>query len=245
MPLRNTQGGRPAPSDVARASAPAVPAAAFAPGVPPASGTRRVGDEAILDAARHLVLTQGMARTTLTDVAREAGLSRMTVYRRWEGLSQVLGAMMQREWDRVLNVDPSALGDRLQAASHAREFIVDEVVAAAGVLRGSELLQRLIQVEPELLLPYLVRRSGSIHRYARQMIGTGVGLGQQDGSVRAGDPELLAASVVLAVQSWVVSLDAAGAGQDPSALDAELGRLLHGYLAPDASTAAASAGDHG
>jgi AcrR family transcriptional regulator len=231
VPLRNTQVGRPAASDPVH-TADAVDVDAAASGAPRAPGPRRVGDEAILDAARHLVLTHGMARTTLTDVAREAGLSRMTVYRRWEGLPQVLGAMMQREWDRVLDLDPATLRVRLDAAPDARRFLVDEVVAAARVLRDSELLQRLIAFEPELLLPYLVRRSGSMHRVARSTIAAGIALGQEDGSVRAGDPELLATGVVLAVQSWVVSLDAAGAGQAPDALDVELRRMLHGYLTP-------------
>jgi AcrR family transcriptional regulator len=38
--------------------------------------------EAILDATRASVLDFGIRRTTLTDVARRAGVSRMTVYRR-------------------------------------------------------------------------------------------------------------------------------------------------------------------
>ena len=40
-------------------------------------------DVAILDATRACVVDFGVRRTTLTEVARRAGVSRPTVYRRW------------------------------------------------------------------------------------------------------------------------------------------------------------------
>ncbi|MCP2262032.1 transcriptional regulator, TetR family, partial [Streptoalloteichus tenebrarius] len=43
-----------------------------APRVPP----NRVDDDTLLDAARECVLAVGVRRTTLTDVARRAGVSR-------------------------------------------------------------------------------------------------------------------------------------------------------------------------
>ncbi|MDO9355612.1 MAG: TetR/AcrR family transcriptional regulator [Solirubrobacteraceae bacterium] len=197
---------------------------------------RRVDDEAILLAARELVLTRGLERTTLTDIAREAGLSRMTVYRRWAGLPELLGAMMQREWEHVLALDPAELASRVEAAPDARAFLVDVVARATGELRGSELLRRIVIAEPHLLTPYLVERSGTMHRLARSLIAQGVAIGQSAGTIRAGDPELLATAVVLTAQSWMVSLGAGGAGQDPQVLDAELRFLLDRYLAPVGAT---------
>ena len=40
----------------------------------------------VLDAARACVLAVGVRRTTVTDVARRAGVSRMTLYRRFPDL---------------------------------------------------------------------------------------------------------------------------------------------------------------
>nr|MDT0664439.1 helix-turn-helix domain-containing protein [Micromonospora sp. DSM 115978] len=40
----------------------------------------------MLDAAEASLLAVGVRRTTLTDVARRAGVSRMTLYRRWPDL---------------------------------------------------------------------------------------------------------------------------------------------------------------
>ena len=56
-------------------------------------GERSV-DDAVLDAARDCVLGYGVRRTTLTDVARRAGVSRMTVYRRWPDVQSLIGSTL-------------------------------------------------------------------------------------------------------------------------------------------------------
>ncbi len=43
----------------------------------------RTDEEKILDAARECVLEVGVTATSLTAVAKRAGVSRMTLYRRW------------------------------------------------------------------------------------------------------------------------------------------------------------------
>ena len=43
----------------------------------------RAPRDAYLDAARDCILDVGWRRTTLTEVARRAGVSRMTIYRTW------------------------------------------------------------------------------------------------------------------------------------------------------------------
>ena len=56
----------------------------------------------LLDAARECVLAVGVRRTTVTDVARRAGVSRMTLYRRFPDLEAVLAALMTREFGRLV-----------------------------------------------------------------------------------------------------------------------------------------------
>lgn len=202
---------------------------------PTSSPTRRVDDDVILDVVRRLVLTHGISRTTLTDVAREAGLSRMTVYRRWNGLPELLGQMMQREWDRILPFDAGALVDQVAAGSTVRQVLVHEVATAARILRESELLSSIIRSEPQLLQPYLLQRQGTMHRRAIARISDAIRAGQADGSITAGDPVRLATAVVMTLQSWVVSMDAAGADQPPALLDDELRAMLHAYLRPEPS----------
>ena len=58
-------------------------------------------NDAVLDAVRDCVLAVGVRRTTLADVARRAGVSRMTLYRRWPDLRALVGDLMTREWIAV------------------------------------------------------------------------------------------------------------------------------------------------
>ncbi|MCW2850996.1 MAG: TetR/AcrR family transcriptional regulator, partial [Nocardioides sp.] len=52
--------------------------------------------DAYLDAARACILDVGWRRTTLTEVARRAGVSRMTIYRSWSDMQTLLGDLMTR-----------------------------------------------------------------------------------------------------------------------------------------------------
>ena len=64
-------------------------------------------DDRVLDAARACVLDVGVRRTTMTDVARRAGVSRMTLYRRFPDLD---GERAPRQWKRSLVLrGPTAL----------------------------------------------------------------------------------------------------------------------------------------
>src|ERR1700709_2531162 len=66
-----------------------------------ASAASAAREDAYLDAARGAILAVGWSRTTLTDIARRAGVSRMTLYRRWPDTQTLLADLMTREWGRV------------------------------------------------------------------------------------------------------------------------------------------------
>ena len=62
-------------------------------------------EDLALDAAREAILAVGWSRTTLTDIARRAGLSRMTLYRRWPEMNALLGDLMTREWISLVDLE--------------------------------------------------------------------------------------------------------------------------------------------
>src|SRR5512139_2038197 len=111
-------------------------------------------DDELLDAARHCILAVGWRRTTLTDVARRAGVSRMTIYRRWQDMQSLLADLMTREWSGV--VEDGAL----DAGASPLDRLVGGVAATVAALRDNELFRRIVHVDPELLLPYLLDRRG-------------------------------------------------------------------------------------
>src|SRR3954470_19397378 len=93
-------------------------------------GVEREPRDAYLDAARDCILDVGWRRTTLTEVARRARVSRMTIYRTWSDMSQLLGDLMTREWTAVV-ADAANVPDRAGTV----ERIVGTAVRAVRALR--------------------------------------------------------------------------------------------------------------
>src|SRR5437763_3928645 len=121
-----------------------------------AGGDRGIPD-AVLSATRAAVLAVGVRRTTLTDVARRAGVSRMTLYRMVPDVSTLILEVMTREFAALL----SAAEGRASRRRTARARIVATTVDVAGRLPCEPLFRRVLDVDPELLLPYLTDRIGS------------------------------------------------------------------------------------
>lgn len=184
-------------------------------------------EDRYLDVARACILATGWTRTTLTDVARRAGVSRMTIYRTWPDMQTLLADLMTRERGRVA-ADVATAGDDLAPLDR----LTRGVARTVGALRSNDLLRKIVEVDPELLLPYLLQRRGRSQENMLQLLTGLVAEGQADGSVRGGDATLLARSVMLAATGFTLS---AGTMADDSraveALDEELRLLLERYLA--------------
>lgn len=198
---------------------------------------RRVED-AVLDAARDCVLAYGVRRTTVTDVARRAGVSRMTVYRRWPDAQSLVADLMSREWHRVL-VDTALAADGGEGPLRGR--LVAQIVTVSRALREHPLLRKIREVDPEVLLPYMLDRRGAGQGEMLDFLLEALAAGQAEGSVRAGDPALMARAVFLTAQSFVLSMAIVADGAPAAAFDSELARLIDGYLAPGPDAGASTA----
>jgi len=160
----------------------------------PAGRTPRDG---YLDAARECILDVGWRRTTLTEVARRAGVSRMTIYRAWPDMPTLLGDLMTREWTDVVAAQaPAGAGP---------DDIADGLVAIVRALRENELFVRIVELDPELLLPYLLARRGRSQEAIAALLAARIRDGQAAGTVRAGHPDTLARAILLATHGFVVS----------------------------------------
>ena len=181
----------------------------------------------ILDAARATVLDFGVSRTTVSEVARRAGLSRMTVYRRYPDGAALMRALMTREFGALL---AEAQADAAGAPT-ARERLVQAAITTIDGLMTAPLMLRLLELEPELLLPYLTERVGRFQQLARAAVRATIVDGQADGSIRGGDPAVLAATCEYATRGIVLAARSMSTRQRAAAL-AELGALLDAYLRP-------------
>src|SRR3954447_975552 len=108
----------------------------------------RTSEDLALDAARESILAVGWSRTTLTDIARRAGLSRMTLYRRWPEMNALLADLMTREWADLVAVEA-----RAEHSANHRQRLVDAIVTTVSALRSNELFTRIIELDPEMVLP--------------------------------------------------------------------------------------------
>ncbi|WP_432175377.1 TetR/AcrR family transcriptional regulator [Streptomyces sp. Tue6028] len=186
----------------------------------------------VLDAVRDCVLAVGVRRTTLTDVARRAGVSRMTLYRRWPDVRSLVGDLMTREWiDVATEAMPRRRPDR-----EMRGLIVDGLVSGVAAFRDHPLFRKIIDVDPELLLPYVLDRRGASQDALLDLLAEALCEGHADGSVRQAPVTRQARSVLLVVQSFTLSLRTMTDEDDPeltgTAFLDELRTLLERTLTP-------------
>jgi AcrR family transcriptional regulator len=183
---------------------------------------------AYLDAARACILDVGWRRTTLTEVARRAGVSRMTIYRTWSDMPQLLGDLMTREWGNVV----AAIVDGDSVSSPA-DRLVTALAGGVRTLRDNELFVRIVELDPELLLPYLLSRRGRSQDAILGLVEEWVRAGQKTGDVRDGNPVAIARTLVLATHGFVLSAHTmVDDAVSEEALDAELVAVLTRALAP-------------
>jgi AcrR family transcriptional regulator len=187
-------------------------------------------DSRILDAAYRQVMTVGFRRTTLTDVAERAGLSRMTVYRRYPDVASILQALMSREFGAVIARAAAETATEVEP----RRRIISYVIRSLELLTSHDLMLRLLDVDPEMLLPYMTQRLGRIPTAfvadLRQQLKDAMSVG----AVRQDDPGRLALSILTAIRGFAVSARNGTSRTQRSQMLGDLGMMLNGLLRPDA-----------
>jgi AcrR family transcriptional regulator len=148
----------------------------------------------------------------------------MTLYRRWGDVDRLVRDLMTREFQTVFA--------GLATAPRDRDELVAAVVGAVSALRDQPLFTRVLDVDPDLLRPYLTDRLGSTQHAAAAVLAAALRTGQAGGWIRGGDPDRLAYAVLLLVQSFAVSARTVTQYLDGTALDTELTHALERYLAP-------------
>lgn len=183
----------------------------------------------VLDAARATVLDFGVRRATLTEVARRAGLSRMTVYRRYSDGNELMRALMSREFGAVLE----RAQDQAAALDDPLERVVEGVVGTVAMLMEHPLMTRILELEPEMIVPYLSERLGEFQRAGREALAAWLAGAQSQGAIRPGSPERMAGTIELSARGLVVAARTLQGEARAEAL-AELRRMIESYLQPGA-----------
>src|ERR1700738_3620137 len=104
--------------------------------------------EAILDAAVVEFEQRGFRRVALDDVARRAGVSRTTIYRRFANREELVAAVIERE-NVALFADIAA---ELKNAGPQSNYYVEAFTLSILRFRRHRVLNRMITEEPAVVL---------------------------------------------------------------------------------------------
>ena len=188
--------------------------------------TKSSVDDQIIAAARESIMTVGLHKTSIAEISRKAGVSRPTVYRRYADISEIIAEVINREILHTLEGLTYVPGDA-RARILLRLRIVIERTFKNGFFTG------LVETDPERVLQMLTRPLGETQlAIVDRFIAPGITHGQEDGSIRAGDPHYYARNIFRLVQNLVLTWKPQNKDSDSLAQFIEevadlVGRYLH------------------
>lgn len=171
---------------------------------------------------------RGIARTTVADVARRAGASRMTVYRTFPDASALWSSLLTREVGMIV-ADAEASATALPTA---RQRLIAATSAAVRALRQDAVFRRIVELDGDRLIPYLTIRRGRAQEIAIDAVRRYLAAGRRDGSIRELRGDAAARLYELVVRSLVIASPALVDDAVTPALDAELRLMLDAWLRP-------------
>ena len=116
------------------------------------NATQSILDAALVEFDRH-----GIRKVALDDVARRAGVSRTTIYRRFANRDELVAAVMDRENARLF----SDIAAELKTARPQSNYYVEAFTSAVLRSRDHRVLNRMVSEEPALCLELARRHYGA------------------------------------------------------------------------------------
>ncbi|MBA9007595.1 TetR/AcrR family transcriptional regulator [Thermomonospora cellulosilytica] len=164
----------------------------------------------ILDAAYEQFCRMGIQRSTMEDVARRAGVSRITVYRRFATKDALVEQVVRREFRRYFD---QFLID-IEQAETAADRVVLGFVSSLRAIRRNPLIGGLIAAEPDQVVASMISDGGRTLATVRQFVAGQLRREQRAGNVSGDlDTDLVAELMVrisasfLAIPSHLIDLD--------------------------------------
>ncbi|HVV21890.1 MAG TPA: helix-turn-helix domain-containing protein [Pseudonocardiaceae bacterium] len=105
----------------------------------------------ILDAALAEYLAHGFRRTSIDDVVRRAGIGRATLYRRFATRDELVQAVLVRETRRFF----AEIAVAVRRLPNLADRLVEGFVVGLRIARTQPLLQRMLDCEPDVAIPFL------------------------------------------------------------------------------------------
>ncbi len=155
---------------------------------------RRAGPEGpdesaqpFVDAARRAMGRFGWSRTTMRDIAKEAGVERTTVYRHVGSMADVQRLVIAHELQTLVELVPGWIPPDTSGA----EIVVEIVARSVEYCLDHELLSKVRTDEPELLADLLARAVPDVVARLSEVFALPVEVGMALGVLADRDPAII------------------------------------------------------
>lgn len=179
-------------------------------------------EQRVLDAAAYRFAQQGVSATTMSQLARDAGISREWLYRHYKNRNAVLAALALREIQLLLE----GVAERAAAADDVVESAVEAFSYVVTFARSNPLLQRVAEDDPARLTAIVGDHADAVLEFAVEAVGT---LLTTIDNVPLATAHLTAETLCRLALATII---APGELRDPDALAVYVRSLVTALLAP-------------
>ena len=190
------------------------------------------GTDELLDRVAAAALTQfaefGIRRSTIDDVARRAGVSRVTVFRRFESKQRLIEVVVAREIRRGM----AELTRRWDGGDSLEQRLLQGLSFTVEFVSGHPLFDRLLRSEPDVLLPLLTVDGGPALALYTSLIADLLRSEIRAGRAATAEPDRVAEVIARLAISLVLTRDGAVCLDDPQSMSALVTLVLLPVLQP-------------
>ncbi len=142
---------------------------------------------AILQAGKRVFQRWGPGKTTMEDIAREAGKGKSTLYYYYKNRDEIFTAVIRMELAELLSRAKDSLQDTTSARERLRKYIVASCFELTGSIPLSEILRREVETDPKFLKKTGEQFQPAEEEFLQDILALGV---QQNHFSFANDQEL-------------------------------------------------------
>lgn len=147
----------------------------------PARGRTPTGKKIVIDAAIKCFKQYGPHRTSMTDIAEAAGISRKTLYRMFEDRPSLVEQVLLS----IFGVMRDKIAKRVGSIDDTRKALVDGILISMDVAREDKLFNEIIRKDTNYRAEQLmVRGNRATRKYMMEFWGPILNKGKQEGLIR-------------------------------------------------------------
>jgi AcrR family transcriptional regulator len=200
-------------------------------GVPRAKGVE-ADRNPILDAAEAAFLEFGIRRTSMAEIARRSGVSPASLYRWFGSKDDLVVAVVVRDAQRFA----AELEATIDRSLSAEDQLAETTVRVARRLRSTPFFERMVQTEPESILPQLTVLGAPLIEAGTESLAKRLRRLQDEGRLGRFDPVSVAEIVIRVAHSLLLTRATSLPLDDDDQLFAAAGAAIRLLLhAPDSN----------